>query len=354
MTTKTLNLTVCVIVFLTPSVLNVAWGDEHGGKPTHIARLIRQLDDNSFRVRKQASLKLLKIGEPALDALHDASRRSSEEVRLRVRTLIQLIQRFELFTLSRDGRLFRLEVAGNHVKTKLIAKLGAPFDDRNVRPEGLAMGPGGALYAAVVFVSETGSKTRLYRIRARTGVATYIGDIAAAEVDGLDFGPDGQLYGAISSRSKALAIGLRQIVKIDMATGQASSTLNEVTFDDLDALGFDSSGKALVTNGSKGLFAIDLTRKNTIADVITDAEFRRFLRANDQMEGMCITREAAIFGLCHEDRTCLVRVDPKSKRVTKIGDLGFGALCLATNRNPISTKGANENNIIKSDDSFCR
>ena len=102
------------------------------------------------------------------------------------------------------------------------------------------------------------------------------------------------------------------------------------------------------------MFAIDLTRKNTIADVITDAEFRRFLRANDQMEGMCITSDTAIFGLCHEDRTCLVRVDLKTKRVTKIGDLRFGALCLATNKNPINAKGANEDNIIKSNDSFCR
>jgi sugar lactone lactonase YvrE len=243
-----------------------------------------------------------------------------------------LIQRFQLYTISRDGRLFRLNITRNHVKPTLIAKLGRPFGDRNVRTEGLAMAPDGALYAAVVFVSKAGTNSRLYRISPRSGSATFVGEIAAAEVDGLDFRRDGKLYGAISSGSRTLALGLRQIVTINTTTGHPSPTVNEVTFGDLDALAFDSAGNALVTNGRKGLFSIDLMRKHKFSHVFTDPEFRRLLRANDEMEGLCITSEGVVFGLCHEERTFLVRLDPKAKRVTRIGDLGFGALCLATEK----------------------
>jgi hypothetical protein len=334
---KTLHIWILCLVL---GPLAGAKANEPIGLSRQIDQLIRQLDDNSFRARQQASRKLTRIGEPALEALHNATKHPSVEVRHRAGTLIPLIQRFQLYTVSRDGRLFRLEIAKNHVTTKLIAKLGKPFHDRNVRTEGLAMAPDGTLYAAVVFVSESGTTSRLYRISACSNTATCIGEIAAAEVDGLDFGRDGKLYGAISSGSKTLALGLRQIVTINTATGHPSPTVNEVRFRDLDALAFDSNGRAFVTNGSKGLFSIDLTTKNKFAHVLTDPKFRRLLRVNDEMEGICITSEGAIFGMLNEERTFLARLDPNTGRVVKIGDLGFAALCLAANKNTTNTKTA--------------
>jgi hypothetical protein len=304
-----------------------------------IEELARELDDNSFRRRERASRQLLKIGKPALEALRDATRHSSADVRIRAETLIAKIQSFQLYTVSRDGRLFQLEITGNRLKRRLVARLGAPFNKRNVRTEGLAVAADGSLYASVVFVSNSGAVSRLYQLSALTGAARLIGDMATTEVDGLDFGPNGKLYGVISSGSRTLARGLRQIVTIDTNSGAVSPTANEVTFADLDALTIDSKGLALVTNGSRGLFSINPAQKRDLSHVFVNDAFRRFLRANDEMEGLCITREGVVFGLCNEERTVLVRLDPQTKRVTRIGDLGFGTLCLATKRTcPLTSK----------------
>ena len=314
------------------SVITAAWGSEPPRLSAQIEELVSQLDDSSFRVRQRASRQLLRIGKPALEALRDSTRHPSAEVRQRAKILIELIQRFELYTVSRDGRLFRLEIAKNQVKTRLVAKLGAPFDKRNVRTEGLAVAPDGSLYASVVFASDAGKVSRLYQLSLMTGSAKLIGDMITTEVDGLDFGPDGKLYGAISSGSRTLARGLRQIVTIDTNSGVVSPTANEVTFADLDALAIDSKGLALVTNGSRGMFSINPAQKRDLSHVFVNDAFRQFLRDNDEMEGLCITREGVVFGLCDEERTFLVRLDQQAKRVTRIGDLGFGALCLAAKK----------------------
>lgn len=293
-----------------------------------VDQLVRQLDDDSYSIRELASTRLREIGEPALGALRKATTSQSFEVEYRARALIEYLQRSKLYTISRDGRLFRIEVGKNQMKTVLLAKLGEPFEKPNVRVEGLAMAPSGMFYACTVFESRTGTLSSLYRVDSRTGVATAIGEIAATEIDGLVFGADGRLYGAISSGAKAHSVGLRQIVSIDTETGQASSTVTEITFCDLDALAFSPTGLAFVTNGCKGLYSVNPKRKNQLAGVLTDFQFRNFLCDHDDMEGMCIASDGAVYGLCHEKRSFLVRVDTESGRVTKLGDLGFAALCL--------------------------
>jgi hypothetical protein len=296
-----------------------------------IEALVRQLDDNSFRRRERASRQLLKIGQPALEALRAATRHSSADVRIRAESLIAKTQSFQLYTVSRDGRLFQLEITGNRLKRRLVARLGAPFNKRNVRTEGLAVAPDGSLYASVVFVSGSEKVSRLYQLSPVGGTPRLIDDMATTEIDGLDFGGDGKLYGAISSGSQTLAQGLRQIVTIDTKSAAVSPTSNEITFADLDALAIDPRGLAVVTNGSRGLFSINPAKRRAVSRVFVDDEFRQFLRANDEMEGLCITREGVVFGLCDEERTFLVRLDPQTKTVTRIGDLGFGALCLTVN-----------------------
>jgi sugar lactone lactonase YvrE len=293
-----------------------------------IDQLIRQLDDDSFSIREQASRRLAGIGKPALGALQEAAKSSSAEVQFRARALIELMQRFRLYTVSHEGHLFRIDVGKMHLKTSLLAKLGEPFEKPNVRVEGLAMAPDGVLYASAVFDAKAEPQSRLYRIDPRTGVATFVGEIVAMQVDGLDFGPDGKLYGAISSGSKARAVGLRQIVSIDIRTGKPISTATEVTFGDVDALAFSPTGEVFVTSGCSGLFSVNPLRKNERASVLDDVRFQRYLRVNGDIEGMCMTDDGSIFGLCRKNRTTFVRVDPKSGRVTELGHLPFAAQCL--------------------------
>jgi hypothetical protein len=250
--------------------------DEPIGLSKQIDQLIRQLDDDSFSIREQSSGRLAGIGKPALDALQEAAKSPSAEVRYRARALIELTQRLKLYTVSRDGRLFRIDVGKNYMKISLVAKLGEPFEKPKVRVEGLTMTPTGILYASTVFDSDSGRQSRLYRIDSRTAAVTFIGKIAAAEVDGLDFGENGKLYGAISSCLRSQAAGLRQIVTIDTATGRASSTATEITFRDVDALAIAPTGMAFITSGSSGLYAVNLLRKNERSSVFTDLRFQRF------------------------------------------------------------------------------
>ena len=239
------------------------------------------------------------------------------------------VQVIQLYTVSRDGKLYQLEITGNRVRRSLLATLETPFNQKHARTEGLAVAQDGSLYASVIFVSRFRKVSRLYRITPAGGNATLVGDIATTEIDGLDFGPDGNLYGAVSSGTRARARGLPQIVRIDTQTGAASPTETEISFDDLDALAIDASGRALVTDGSRGVYSVDPTQTRGSADVFTDDEFRQFLRTYDEMEGLCVAQEGVLFGICDEERTFLVRLDPQTRKATPIAPLGISALCLA-------------------------
>ena len=150
------------------------------------------------------------------------------------------------------------------------------------------MAADGSLYASVVFVTRAATISRLYRISPQTGRATLIGDMAMTEIDGLDFGGDGKLYGVISSSNRARARGLRQFLTIDTKSGAVASSVNEATFRDLDALAIQSDGSALIADGPRGLFAINMKQRQSLTTVMTSDRFKEVLRVHDEMEGLCI------------------------------------------------------------------
>lgn len=57
-----------------------------------IRTLIEQMNDDAFRVRRDAELELLRIGQPALPALVDAAKSSSANLAMRSRKLIEAIK----------------------------------------------------------------------------------------------------------------------------------------------------------------------------------------------------------------------------------------------------------------------
>ncbi|HZL36422.1 MAG TPA: PDZ domain-containing protein [Tepidisphaeraceae bacterium] len=62
------------------------------GSPREIAALIRQLGDDSFRVRQDAAKRLREIGKAALPALKEAEKSSDLEIHNRARNLVQDLQ----------------------------------------------------------------------------------------------------------------------------------------------------------------------------------------------------------------------------------------------------------------------
>lgn len=237
--------------------------EQPDGPKSEIDQLISDLGNSSFRVRQNAQRALLKTGTSALPALRAAMNSSDPEVRCRARKLVEELRTNTLYTISRDGRLFRLTVSKRSFQTTHVAKLGPPFDQPNVRTEGLAMCSQGTLYASVVFESKQNDESRLYRVDPRTGATESVGRIAVAEVDGLDFSPDGRLYGVISSSQRSSATSLTQLIEIDLATGKASPTTTQVALTDLDALAIDGKGRAIMANGSCGLFRVSLNARST-------------------------------------------------------------------------------------------
>ena len=71
---------VALIWIIAPARVN---GHEPAETPAQIAELIRQLDNESFRVRETAQTKLLAIGLPALPALRTAVGSKAPELRAR-------------------------------------------------------------------------------------------------------------------------------------------------------------------------------------------------------------------------------------------------------------------------------
>lgn len=122
-------------------------------EPRHaqISRHIRDLGSDSFLEREQAHQQLIKIGSPAVSALKQASITSDLEVRWRLSQLLSLLIPQVFYTISQDGRLFRLTVRQQDFQCQQIANLGSPFDQPNGSVEGLAMSSQGVLYASVVF-----------------------------------------------------------------------------------------------------------------------------------------------------------------------------------------------------------
>src|ERR1019366_10626193 len=58
-----------------------------------IAKLVEQLGNDDFNEREKASSDLDALGEPALDALRQAVKRTDEEMRKRAETLVGKIEK---------------------------------------------------------------------------------------------------------------------------------------------------------------------------------------------------------------------------------------------------------------------
>src|SRR4051812_11781249 len=63
-----------------------------GPSRAEVARLITQLGDDDFDTREAATERLKEIGEPALDALHEATTSDDLEVRRRARRIIPAVE----------------------------------------------------------------------------------------------------------------------------------------------------------------------------------------------------------------------------------------------------------------------
>lgn len=82
-----------------------------------------------------------------------------------------------------------------------------------------------------------------------------------------------------------------------------------------------TEGLAVAPDGSLYAFVVFVDRFRKAS--------RLYRITSDEMEGLCVTQEGALFGLCDEERSFLVRLDPQTKEATPVAPFGFGALCLA-------------------------
>src|SRR5262249_6284004 len=81
----------CLVLCAIPG--GFARADDPPPDPAEVARLIRQLGDDSFSKREQASRRLAEMGEPALDALSVAAEKSDPDGRLRIYVVMRTIRK---------------------------------------------------------------------------------------------------------------------------------------------------------------------------------------------------------------------------------------------------------------------
>jgi hypothetical protein len=70
----------------------LAWCNAPKATPEEIDRLVEQLGDARFRVREQATQKLIKIGRPAVPALRKAMESQDVELKMRAQRILKTIQ----------------------------------------------------------------------------------------------------------------------------------------------------------------------------------------------------------------------------------------------------------------------
>ncbi len=101
----------CFLIAVFGLLVPVAASAQPGADEASIARLIAQLDADTFDLRERASLELIKIGTPALPALEAARKHESAEVRGRARALVEQLtsgvrrREFLEFASAPDERL---------------------------------------------------------------------------------------------------------------------------------------------------------------------------------------------------------------------------------------------------------
>lgn len=298
----------------------------HESQTRQVESLIQQLDDPSFSMRQRAHDKLIEIGEPALDGLQAAKTHKAVEIRYRVRALIDEIRRTTLYTVTCDGRLIRLRVGKRTIEQQVVAKLGAPIGQPRFEVKGLAMSPAGMLYATA------GWPRSLYRIDPKDSATIQIGVIGLVKVNGLAFGTDGTLYGVNSACATSQTTPFKQLIVIDIKTGQAASANVELGIPQLDALAIDSSGRAVFPDGCHGLYQLKLRDKLASESLIMKADFGCVLGTHDGLQGMCYAADGGLFGVCNKRKSFLVRLDPRTGTVTYYGRLGFATRNLTADR----------------------
>jgi hypothetical protein len=95
-----------------------------------------------------------------------------------------------LYSAARDGTLITINPHTGVAAPKAAINFGA--DAVSVR--GLAFSPGGELYAINSPIATQIVPHDLWKINVSTGVGTKVGHLGSS-LQGLDFGPDGRLYG---------------------------------------------------------------------------------------------------------------------------------------------------------------
>src|SRR6516225_6567637 len=76
------------------SIPTVPWPHQikrRKASPEEIARWLKELGDNQFKVRESATKALVEVGQPALAGLQEAKRTGEPEVRRRAESLIERI-----------------------------------------------------------------------------------------------------------------------------------------------------------------------------------------------------------------------------------------------------------------------
>ncbi len=303
-----------------------------------ISQLVFKLGSDCFRTRENAQAELLKIGPKALPALQQAAMSSDPEVRSRARQLVEAWRKEVLYTISQDGRLFRLWVGKETFESEELVKLGQPFQQPEVCVEGLSMFPEGMLYASVVFRFPLSEESVLYQIDPRNGAAKRIGQILSAELTGLDFGLEDRLYGVLSSCRHSSLTADTQLIEIDRRTGQAFSTKPEIVHRRLGALAIDKNGRASISNTSSGLYQVGVKPRSDSVPFLSDEEFCTQM-GNAQLEGLCYGQGGVLFAISHSGRksaSSLVRLDPKTGKFQHIAILSFPTKNLAATRGDIS------------------
>ncbi len=253
----------------------------------------------------------------------------------------------KLFTVSRDGRLIRLDVQSRGIGVRTIRELGDPFRAEHGLTEGLAMDEDGQLYAAVNLAvnftrpaNATGQENQageslLYRIDSQTGGVQRIGPIGHRQVDGLSFAPDGNLYGVTSILGGG---GRAQLLRIDKTTGRAQVVRSNLPQEDLDCIEVVSANRALIIDGMglrDAFYELSLDGRNEPRRL---APTPNIIHNSRDLEALTFGKEDGfLYAFTSPDaspdaRVRLVRIDPKSFKQTAVFGQQFGAYCLAADR----------------------
>jgi len=304
-------------------------GAEARKRSSELNHLIRQLDDDSFPKRQDATKQLIEIGEPAIKELTKALQSDSREVRYRVREIIDAIRRPVLYTISFDGRLFRLKVGKRGFEKHLVARLGRPFDEDDVVVEGLDVSPAdGQLYAAVTFPRDGGRDSKLYRIDPAGKTVRLIGKLVATEIDGLAFDKHGVLFGMASSGRTAKKLSLGQLLRINPATAEVKTVNDGLNYGDLDAFAISAKGTAVVSS-IKTVSRTQFNGNFGSPTKLTRHPVCRLTRQVGDIEGMAFDGDSAVYGICHRKTSGhLIRFDIEDNSCVYLGVLGFPALNL--------------------------